>query len=228
MKQDGSWMLKLKNPEMHICLKNVIPSPMAGEPLDNLRIWGRSVELDAFGSILVKADSGRGKSTLVSFIYGNRRDYAGRIEIDGRDTACRSLDELANCRQAKMSVVFQDLRLFPGLTARQNILLKYQLTPGVKMEELEDWAEKTGMSLFFDQCCGTLSLGQQQRVAILRALVQPFEFLMLDEPFSHLDRRNIDIAYALIRQRCQEQKAGLLMTSLGEDYGIDFTQTLTV
>ncbi len=176
----------------------------------------------------MKADSGKGKSTLIAFIYGSRRDYTGSIDLDGKNISGLSLDELASYRQTRMSVVFQDLRLFPNLTARENIALKLTLAPGISEAEIKVLTEKMGMQIYLDQRCGTLSLGQQQRIAIIRALVQPFEFLMLDEPFSHLDKGNTEIACALIRQRCENQKAGMLITSLGEEYAVDFTQRLTV
>jgi ABC-type lipoprotein export system ATPase subunit len=213
---------------MQIRLNKVIPAPMAGDIFDDSRIWAKSVELETSGRILVKADSGKGKSTLIAFIYGSRRDYTGSIELDGKNTSGLSLNELASCRQTKMSVVFQDLRLFANLTAGENIKLKYNLANGITEEEIKAMAEQMGMLSYLDQSCGTLSLGQQQRIAIIRALVQPFEFLLLDEPFSHLDKGNTEIAYALIRQRCEKQKAGMLITSLGEEYGVDFTQRLTV
>ena len=72
------------------------------------------------------------------------------------------------------------------------------------------------------QSIQTLSQGQKQRVAIVRALIQPFDIIVLDEPFSHLDKENIKIAVSIITQRCTEEKAGLLLASLGDDYAIPF------
>ena len=213
---------------MQIKLTNVIPAPLAGIAFDDKCLWGKSIEIDTKGVVLVKAASGRGKSTLISFLYSNRRDFSGNIDLDGKNIKEISLDELSIMRQSRLSVVFQELRLFPNLTARENIEVKYRLSEGVKYEEIGLLADKLGMKNYLDQTCGTLSLGQQQRVAIIRALIQPFEFLMMDEPFSHLDKVNAELAMSIITERCKEQNAGMLITSLGEEHGVNFTQQLTV
>jgi ABC-type multidrug transport system ATPase subunit len=68
----------------------------------------------------------------------------------------------------------------------------------------------------------TLSLGQRQRVAIIRALCQPFDFLLMDEPFSHLDDDNIAILTELIGSEVEKQKAGMILTSLGSEYNFTY------
>lgn len=213
---------------MQFKLTNVIPAPMAGISFDDTRIWGKSLQIDTSGAVLVKADSGKGKSTLISFLYSNRKDFSGTIEMDGRNILQLSLDELALIRQTRLSIVFQDMRLFPNLTARENIEVKYKLAQGVKQNEINEMAEHLGLTLHMEQVCGTLSLGQQQRVAIMRALVQPFELLLMDEPFSHLDKTNTAKALEIITRRCTQQKAGMVITSLGEDHGVKYTQQLSV
>ena len=65
-------------------------------------------------------------------------------------------------------------------------------------------------------------MGQQQRVAIIRALAQPFEWILLDEPFSHLDEENTQKCLTLIHQRCDEQRAGFILTTLGDDHGTKY------
>jgi len=69
-------------------------------------------------------------------------------------------------------------------------------------------------------------MGQQQRVAIVRALCQPFDWLLMDEPFSHLDEENTQRSLKLIIERCAELKSGFVLTSLGDDHGIQYDQTL--
>ena len=71
-----------------------------------------------------------------------------------------------------------------------------------------------------------MSYGQRQRIAIIRALCQPFDFLLLDEPFSHLDADNIQKAIDLILEICNAENAGMMLVSLGEDYGISFDKRL--
>jgi putative ABC transport system ATP-binding protein len=85
--------------------------------------------------------------------------------------------------------------------------------------------QQLGMSAQLNQKTKTLSYGQKQRLAIIRALCQPFEFLLLDEPFSHLDNTNINIAWQLIQTEAKKQNAGIILTSLGNNYQLDFDQT---
>ena len=79
-----------------------------------------------------------------------------------------------------------------------------------------------------NQKAGTLSLGQQQRVALIRSLAQPFDFLIMDEPFSHIDDANIEIALDLIKQSCIKENAGCLLTTLGSDYGITIDKVINL
>ena len=84
------------------------------------------------------------------------------------------------------------------------------------------------MGPFLTQKAETLSYGQRQRIAIVRALAQPFRYLMLDEPFSHLDLDNARLARELIDEQVGAQGATLVVASLGEDYGWTFTDQLTL
>ena len=77
-------------------------------------------------------------------------------------------------------------------------------------------AQTLGIEEFMDRKAGILSFGQQQRVAIIRALCQPFNFLLADECFSHMDHHNSHMAYQLILEECSTQGAGLLLTSLND------------
>ena len=101
---------------------------------------------------LLSAASGKGKSTLIHAIYGLRNDYEGDIFWDAKNLKEYSIEDWAIIRQKKLAIVFQDLRLFLHLTARENIVLKSQLTsdkkaaPSVKM--LEKYAERLGLADF--------------------------------------------------------------------------------
>jgi ABC-type lipoprotein export system ATPase subunit len=107
--------------------------------------------------------------------------------------------------------------LFDSLSAFENILLKNSITGFKTAGEIEKMARILGMKEFLHRKAGILSFGQQQRVAIIRALCQPFRFLLADECFSHIDLENSRIAYELIQKECQAQGAGLILTSLNED-----------
>lgn len=175
---------------------------------------------------LVKAPSGKGKSTLLHLVYGLRNDFEGTIKLDDKDTKTYNYDDWATVRQKKIAIVFQDLRLFLNLTARENINLKRDLTQTPSVSEIETMATQLGVAPYLDQKAETLSYGQRQRVAIIRALCQPFEMLLLDECFSNLDTQNIKIATQMIEEACEKNKAGLILVSLGDDYFFNYDKTL--
>ena len=85
-------------------------------------------------------------------------------------------------------------------------------------------AKNLGVSDLLDKACHTLSYGQRQRIAIIRALCQPFDFLLLDEPFSHLDEANTMKACQLIDEVVREQKASLILVSLGERFHFQYDE----
>ncbi len=199
---------------MKFLLKNVIPVPLIDSPLSEKSLWKTETEIESSAITIAEAPSGTGKTTLVSILYGIRHDYEGKVYMNDTDIAAYSIEDWAEIRRTKLSAVFQDLRLFPSLTARQNIKLKNDLNPVLSDEEIDSMAKQLGIDHRMDFPCGKLSLGQQQRVAIIRALAQPFEIIMLDEPFSHLDENNSKIAAELIMHYCEKNKAGLMLTSL--------------
>lgn len=204
---------------MQIVINNVVPAPLADSYI-NTGIWGNLITLESGQSYLVKAPSGKGKSTFVNCLYGIRKDYSGSISFDGNDIKNYGVDQWAQYRQSELSVVFQDLRLFNHLTAYENIEIKRQLTGLATKSSIDDMAEYLGISKSMNQKVQYLSMGQQQRVAIIRALMQPFKWLLLDEPFSHLDSGNAMRAMQLIHSVCEKLNAGLIMTSLGDDSGL--------
>ncbi len=206
-----------------IQLQNVVPSPLEETGINpDSQIWATDCAFEVGKKYLVTAPSGKGKSTLVHLIYGLRKDFTGDIAINQDDTRSIAPETWSSLRQKKISIVFQDLRLFPQLTAMENILLKSDLTNAYSPNEIKDIAERLNIESHLNKPISTLSYGQRQRIAIIRALCQPFEFLLLDEPFSHLDEANIKAAVSLILEACEVNEAGLILVSLQEDYGIDY------
>jgi putative ABC transport system ATP-binding protein len=211
-----------------IFLKNVKPDPIFdGETSSNSsNIWDTDCIFEKGKYYLITAPSGKGKSTLLHIIYGLRNDYSGKIDIDNLEIMNFKPDDWSNLRQNKLSIVFQDLRLFPNLTALENIELKNDLTRHKSIDDITLMSEKLGVKELLHKPCSTLSYGQRQRIAIIRSLCQPFDFLLLDEPFSHLDDDNINIAADLIQQELNDQKAALLLVSLGERFNFSYHKEL--
>ncbi|MBI5917262.1 MAG: ATP-binding cassette domain-containing protein [Bacteroidetes bacterium] len=210
-------------------LNSVLPIPlkeMPGGISAGSQIFGTTCVFEKGKKYLVNAASGRGKSTLLHIVYGIRDDYDGTASVGGKNVRSFQADDWAACRQRELSIVFQDLRLFPRLTAFENILLKNGQTDCVPEEEIRHWAARLGMDSFLQQSAATLSYGQRQRIAILRALCQPFDLLLLDEPFSHLDEENTRLASALIEGVCEKRQAGFVQVSLGEEYFFGYDQIL--
>lgn len=215
---------------MNIELKQVIPVPLkdklSGRQSD---IWNTSRSFGQQQWIKIIAPSGTGKTTLVHTLYKLRQDYEGHVTWGGVSLSDITGDNLALLRQQKVSIIFQDLRLFPNLTARENIELNRVLQqPFYESSMIEEMAAQLGVSHILQQQAGLCSYGEQQRVAIIRALMQPFEWLIMDEPFSHLDKANTIKAVALIDSECRKRKAGLIITDLDEDTHFAYTHAFTL
>ncbi len=202
---------------MEIKLTHVMPEPLASIQHSDQSIWGNQATLSSGKKILLNASSGKGKSTFSMTIFGVRKDYTGTITYDGRDIREFTMDEWINLRQTAISSVFQDLQLFKNLSVAENILLKNSLTDFKTELEIKNMLGILGVDHKWNDACGLLSMGQQQRVAIVRSLCQPFNWLILDEPFSHLDEQNSRIALELINQEATKQNAGFVLTSLDAD-----------
>ena len=210
-----------------ILLTDIKPEPIfdAGKTIES-QIWATQCRFEKGKNYLITAPSGKGKSTLLHIIYGLRKDYTGSIFINEEKVEAYPSDNWSALRQNKLSIVFQDLRLFPNLTAFENIRLKNDLTAHHDETKIFQMAKALGIDNLLENPCSTLSYGQRQRVAIIRALCQPFDFLLLDEPFSHLDEANIQIASDLISNEVESQGAGLLLVSLGERYHFSYDKEL--
>ena len=211
---------------MEIILNNIMPSPLSSIQHSKESIWGNFIELKAGKHILLNASSGKGKSTFTSTMIGLRNDYTGSITFDGLDIKTFTPDDWTIIRQSKISVIYQDLQLFPDLTVAENLILKNNLINSYSENEIKSMLSKLGIEDKWEQKCGLLSMGQQQRVAIIRGLLQPFEWLIMDEPFSHLDTENTLLCLELINERCKELNAGFVLTSLGDSHGYTYDQEL--
>lgn len=213
-----------------ISLKNVIPNPLRDKLTQRpSQIWNTEVRLPQGEWIKIKAPSGLGKTTLVHTLYKLRSDFKGEVWYDDRSLQQLPVEQIALIRQQYISIVFQDLRLLPQLTALENIQLKNILGNIMYNEsDILKMAERLQITHILQQQANTLSYGEQQRVAIVRALVQPFAWLIMDEPFSHLDINNTKLAAALIAEECTKRKAGFILTDLDDDNHFPYTKQLTL
>lgn len=213
---------------MNITLNQVVPAPLASVLDGQSQIWDTKITFEQGKKYQIHAPSGKGKSTFIHILYGIRHDYEGEVLIDNQAIPQIKKSAWAMMRQQEMSVVFQDLRLFLDLTGRENIEVKAVLYKENLAQEIERMAELLGVMHVMDKKAALLSYGERQRIAIIRSLIQPFKFLLLDEPFSHLDEDNIKKACELLDEKCTQNQATMLMTSLGYPYFLEFDSKLVL
>ena len=189
------------------------------------QIWLQDVTFQKGQTYLVEANSGTGKSSLCSYIIGYRKDYLGTIRFDGKDIRKNRVSEWTSLRERNLSLLFQELRLFPELTAMENVQIKNGLTGHKNRQEIETWFERLGIADKMSAKVDRMSYGQQQRVAMIRALVQPFDFLLVDEPISHLDDENSAIMGEIMMEEVRKQEAGVIVTSIGKHMSLSYDKT---
>jgi len=213
---------------MKITFNSVMPVPLASIEHSSKSIWGNDFTLNKGEKVVLNASSGKGKTTFTHTLAGIRKDFVGDILFDNLDLKSISPEEWAELRKEKISFVFQDLQLFPKLTVAENLRLKNSLTNTYTDQELQNFLNDLDILDKWDVKCELLSMGQQQRVAIIRALAQPFEWLIMDEPFSHLDEVNTQKCLKLIDKRASELGAGFILTTLGDYHQFDFSKELNL
>ena len=179
-------------------------------------IWNQRVEFEKEKVYLVEANSGTGKSSLCSYIYGYRHDYQGQILFDGENIHKYSVARWTDIRKHHFALLWQELRMFPELTAWENVDIKNKLTGHQTKEQILTWFEMLGISDKLNAKMGRISFGQQQRVALIRALCQPFDFLFVDAPISNLDDANSAIMGEIMVEEARKQGAGIIATSIGK------------
>jgi ABC-type lipoprotein export system ATPase subunit len=177
---------------------------------------------------LVEANSGTGKSSLCSYIYGYRHDYQGKILFDGEDIRKYAVARWTEIRQKHFALLWQELRMFPELTAWENVEIKNKLTGYQTKEQILAWFEMLGITDKLNAKMGRMSFGQQQRVALIRALCQPFDFLFVDEPISHLDDTNAAIMGDIMTTEAKKQGAGIITTSIGKHIELPYDQVFNL
>ena len=207
-----------------IHLQQTLPQVFADRDAITSDVWHQDLVFSKGKRYLIEAASGTGKSSLCSYIYGYRRDYQGIINFDERNIRSLSVNEWVDVRKHSLSILFQELRIFPELTALENVLLKNRLTNYKKKKEILALFEATGIADKTHERAGKLSFGQQQRVAFVRSLCQPFDFIFLDEPISHLDDENGAIMSRLLMEESERQAAGVIVTSIGKHLELEYNE----
>lgn len=158
-------------------------------------------------------ESGSGKTTFLNLIAGILKPDSGSIKLAGKDLA--TLDESSRdwVRATTIGYIFQTFNLLQGFTCLENVLLGMSFGPGADKARATELLKRVGLSNRLDHYPRQLSTGQQQRVAVARALANKPKLILADEPTGNLDAKNSREALALIREASRENGASLLLVS---------------
>lgn len=211
-----------------IRLIGVVPNILSNRKDFRGDIWGKEFCFERGKNYLINASSGTGKSTLCSYLYGQRGDYKGTILFDDRDISSFNTTQWCEIRQQSISHLFQDLKLFGELTALENVEIKNCITNSKSLKEIIALFEELGIGDKLHTRIDRISFGQQQRVALIRALCQPYSFILLDEPVSHLDDGNSEIMRTIIERDAKEKGAGIIATSIGKHINFEYDLCLNL
>jgi ABC-type lipoprotein export system ATPase subunit len=213
---------------MSLQFNQVVPSFLIDHPSIESELWNKTITFNRGEHVLISAESGRGKSTMLGILFGLRKGYRGDVRFNDESLTSFSFDQWSRIRSARIALLFQELRLFEMLTVQENLELKWKLTKHRSLHEAQQWLEELEVSAFLKRKVSTLSYGQQQRVALARTLLQPMEWLLLDEPFSHLDEKNQSRCESLILRIAEQEGAGIIATTLGYTYQLRVDKHLTI
>jgi len=173
--------------------------------------------LEAGEHLALRGPSGSGKTTFLNLIAGILQADSGRIVLDGKDLVALPEPERDRVRATSIGYVFQTFNLLQGFTALENVVLGMMFGRGVDLQRARQLLERVGLADRVNYRPTQLSVGQQQRVAVARALANQPKLVLADEPTGNLDQRNGREALTLIREVCRENGAALLLVSHDAD-----------
>ncbi|HVX16047.1 MAG TPA: ABC transporter ATP-binding protein [Pirellulales bacterium] len=182
-------------------------------------------EVGAGEQMVLVGRSGCGKTTLLHVIAGISRPDQGRVEIHGCDLV--SLPEAGRdrFRADNIGYVFQTFNLLPGFSALENVLLGMTFSRGrADTGRATALLKRVGLEHRLSHKPATLSVGEQQRVAVARALANRPKLLLADEPTANVDTRNQQQIIELIRQTCSEEQVTLVLVTHTPEVAAQFTR----
>jgi putative ABC transport system ATP-binding protein len=209
---------------MKLTIQNLLPVYFPESRKQDSEIWGQHLTFESGEMVKIVAPSGSGKTSLMHFLYGIRKDYSGEISYNNLSTKTFTAEDFAAQRKDDVSIVLQDMRLLPEQTVLQNLEIKRQLNPYHPKEKITEMAKRLGIGTKLGSLAKTCSYGEQQRVAIIRSLLQPFQLLLLDEPFSHLDNSNSLLAMNLMLEEAKARNAAIVFADLERIEFFPFTK----
>ncbi len=170
-------------------------------------------ELEARAQVALSGPSGTGKTTFLHLIAGILAPDSGKLMLDGVEMSALAEPARDRMRATSIGYIFQTFNLLQGFTALENVLLGMSFGPGADRARAEVLLRRVGLGDRLDHFPRQLSTGQQQRIAVARALANRPKLVLADEPTGNLDAANAREALALIRGACAEDGAALLLVS---------------
>ncbi len=201
----------------NIVLESISPKYFTPRNIEQSEIWNRHIAFQKGNKFLIVAPSGSGKSTLATAMLGTHFQYEGNIKYDQQAVKNLHLEKIVEHRKEGISLLFQDVRLIKNLTISENVLLRVFDKDRKKfIPKMEMYAERLGIKGLLNKKAENCSYGERQRSAIVRSLINPTNFLIYDECFSHLDLDNKKIAFSLIHEVSQESGSSVIFFELNE------------
>ena len=181
--------------------------------------------LEDEAQVALWGESGSGKTTFLNLIAGILQPDSGTIRITGQEMSALAEPQRDRLRGRMVGYVFQTFNLLPAYTCLENVLLAMLFGAGEDRRFAEHLLQRVGLGDYLEHYPRELSTGQQQRVAVARALANQPRLVLADEPTGNLDSRNSRETLALIRDTCRESKAALLLVSHDREVLAQFETT---
>ncbi|TWJ19100.1 ABC transporter ATP-binding protein [Geobacter argillaceus] len=210
-------------------IKNVKKHYTSGDDVvEALR--GVDISIKAGEFITIMGQSGSGKSTLLSVLGGMNHPSVGDVEMAGEKVYQLSSEKLADFRAQNLGFVFQSFHLIPYLTAIENVMLPLaivKMSTSAKKSAARSALERVGLGAKLERLPNQLSGGEQERVAIARAIVNNPHILLADEPTGNLDSRTSEEVMALFRE-LNDAGQTVVMVTHNQENGAYSDRTITL
>lgn len=209
-------MLEIKN------LKKSYQEPDGGElPILDIPAWS----VNAGEQVVVVGASGCGKTTLLHIIAGILRPTSGHVLIDGWDTPLLSEAERDQFRARRLGYVFQTFNLMQGFTALENVLLGMTFAGDrIDKKRARQLLERVGLGHRLHHKPGQMSVGEQQRVSVARALANQPKLVLADEPTANVDVGNQQHVIDMLRGTCEEEGVALILVTHAPEVAKQFSR----
>jgi putative ABC transport system ATP-binding protein len=179
-------------------------------------LHGVSLTVEAGTFVSIMGPSGSGKSTLLHLMAGLTKPDSGRVLVEGSDLGSMNDGTLTRFRRRRIGLIFQAFNLVPTLTARENVALPLMLdgrSGSAEASRVDDLLDRLGMLRRAKHRPDALSGGEQQRIAIGRALVTDPAVILADEPTGNLDSTNSELVCGVLRDLAIEQNRTIVMVT---------------